>query len=97
MRVFADKTAIEKLKEIIENHTSHLQPVRIYIESSGWSGVKFGLVLDEQSKDDHYYNFNGIKFIMSKGLYEEFGDFEIESYRLGIRIKPLSFNGYSFC
>lgn len=35
MRVFADKTAIEKLKEIIENHTVQLQPVRIYIESSG--------------------------------------------------------------
>lgn len=86
MKVLADKAAIDRLNEILKQHTDKPNTIRIYIAGMGWAGPSFGLALDEQKENDVYDESTGIKFIMEKDLFDQFGDFSITAIGQGFRV-----------
>lgn len=95
--VKADKAAVEKLQEILKEHTDRPKTIRIYLAGMGWGGPSFGLALDEQKENDLVKEVDGVTFIMDKGVQSDHGDFVIESMGNGFRVVPESQSNDSGC
>lgn len=97
MKVLADKAAIDRLNEILEQYTDKPKTIRLYIAGMGWGGPSFGLALDEQKENDILDESTGVKFIIEKDLYDQFGDFSIQSVGQGFRVSPASSSDDDAC
>lgn len=97
MKVIADNAAIERLNEILSQYTDKPNTVRIYVAGMGWGGPSFGLALDEQKETDMLDESTGVKFITEKDLFDQYGNFKVESVGQGFRVIPDSTSGDSGC
>ena len=97
MKVLADKFAIDRLNEILQQYSDKPNTVRIYVAGMGWGGPSFGLALDEQNENDFIYEETDVKFIMEKDLYNQYGDIVIESAGQSFRVVPKNMAGDSAC
>ncbi len=86
MKVTLPQTAIDTLKNILNDNPDRPSNIRIYFAGYACSGASFGVALDEQSSDDFEYEIDGLKFIMSQSEYEEYGDITIEDNGYGFRV-----------
>ncbi len=88
MKVEAAQSALDVLKEIIEEQTDQPTSVRMYFAGAACSGPSFGLALDEKKDSDLLYSLDGIDFIMDSQEYEQFGDMLIQDLGGGFRVIP---------
>ena len=90
MKVTLPQTAIDTLKDILNDNQEKPKNIRVYFAGVGWGGPSFGIALDEQTAEDLEYNVEGLHFIMSKEDYTKFGDIVIEDTGFGFRVRPES-------
>ncbi|WP_101772912.1 Fe-S cluster assembly protein HesB [Peptostreptococcus faecalis] len=88
MKVEAAQTALDVLKEIVEEQTDQPSSIRMYFAGAACSGPSFGLALDEKKNSDLSYNLGDLEFIMDSQEYKEFGDMLIEDIGGGFRVIP---------
>jgi iron-sulfur cluster assembly accessory protein len=58
--------AVDKVKGFLDQEKQNLPDggLRVYVQSGGCSGVRYGLVLDEASEGDQVFEMGGIKVIV---------------------------------
>ncbi len=86
MKITVPQTAIDTLKSIIEENSDAPKDVRVYFAGISCSGPSFGLALDAKTPEDVHYEEQGIKFIMAKEEFDQFGDPIIEDTGTGFRV-----------
>lgn len=86
MKVTLPQTAIEVLKGILNENEDKPKNIRVYFAGFGCSGAFFAVALDEKKDTDLEYEINGLKFIMDKVEYEEYGDITIDDTGHGFLI-----------
>ena len=58
-------SAIEKIKELIEEEGNPDLKLRVFVQGGGCSGFQYGFTFDEeQNEDDFDFTFNGVKVII---------------------------------
>lgn len=72
-----DHEASEELKNILASNNLEASVIRIFISGMGCGGINFNLAQDEEKDDDVSIDFEGIKYVVSKDLVEEFEGFDI--------------------
>ncbi|WAW15817.1 Fe-S cluster assembly protein HesB [Peptostreptococcus equinus] len=88
MKVEAAQTAIDVLKEIVEEQSDQPTSVRMYFAGAACSGPSFGLALDDKKESDVSYEVSGIEFIMDAQESAQFGDMVIQDIGGGFRVIP---------
>ncbi len=66
------------IEEFNKRYYSFDRAFRVMINGFGWGGPVFGLVQDEQTKEDRMETIEGIKFIVHEDLVEQFSAFKID-------------------
>jgi len=95
MKVTLDQTSIDALKSVLNQYTDKPRTIRIHFSGNGCSGPSFGLALDEQNKNDIECKVEGLRFIMDKFEYSEYGDIVIEDTGYGFRVYPENIENFS--
>lgn len=90
MKVEAAQTAIDVLKEIMEEQTDQPTSVRMYFAGAACSGPSFGLALDDKKESDVACTVGDIEFIMDAQENAQFGDMLIQDIGGGFRVIPES-------
>jgi iron-sulfur cluster insertion protein len=63
--IIFEPTAIERIKEIINQENNPDVKLRIFVQGGGCSGFNYGFTLDEhQAEDDFYYNENDLRVLV---------------------------------
>ena len=88
MKVTLPQTAVDTLKDILQDNQDRPQTIRVYFAGIGWGGPSFGIALDEQKDSDTSYEVDGLTFIMDKNEYAQHGDIVIEDTGYGFRVIP---------
>ncbi|MEF9990840.1 MAG: Fe-S cluster assembly protein HesB [Romboutsia sp.] len=83
MKVNLPQSAVDILKEIIEENGNRSNTVRIYFAGLSCSGPVFKVALDGKSESDVEYDISGINFVMDKEDYEKYGDVNIVEEEYG--------------
>lgn len=81
----------QEFKQLLANNDIDKNVIRINLAGMGWGGPTFNIVLDEQKDDDIACTVNDLTFIVSKEIYDQFGDFIIEGTaenNKGLVLKP---------
>lgn len=87
-----DHEASDALKKLLGSLNIEADVIRIFIAGMGCSGVNFNLAKDEVQDTDLVREFEGMKYVVSKSLAEEFEGFDIIYYnnlgQSGLVVKP---------
>jgi iron-sulfur cluster assembly accessory protein len=72
--------AVDKVKGFLDQEKQTLPEggLRVYVQSGGCSGVRYGLVLDEPSDGDQVFEMSGIKVIVDPTSLEHLRGAEID-------------------
>ena len=102
MKVQAPQSALDVLKEILENNQDKPQNVRVYFAGFACSGAVFSLALDEEQMSDTSYDLDGIHFIMDDNEYLTYGNVTIseippQGFVVSVDNPPQRDDGYSEC
>lgn len=62
MEIKVSEKAMEKIKAAIKDNNKESQ-LRIYVESAGCHGAKFGIAFDGPQDDDEVTEVDGVKFV----------------------------------
>ena len=90
MKITLPKSAVNTLKDILQDNQDRPQTIRVYFAGIGWGGPSLGIALDEQKDSDVAYEIEGLQFIMDKNEYAQYGDIVIEDTGYGFRVIPES-------
>lgn len=91
----SNETFVE-FKQLLASNDIDKNIIRINLAGKGWGGPSFNIVLDEQKEDDLSCNIEDITFIISKDLYDQYGNFVIEGTaenNRGLVLKPINASG----
>jgi len=72
------KVTEEALEQLRNRYNDVNKAFRVMINGFGWGGPVFGIVLDEQSTEDHMEEKEGIKFIVNTDISDQFGTFTVD-------------------
>ncbi|MBM3821724.1 MAG: iron-sulfur cluster assembly accessory protein [Verrucomicrobia bacterium] len=80
--VLLSDTAVAEIRSMVERDpTSAGKSLRVFVEQGGCSGMKYGMVFDEQRPDDHVGETGGVKVLVDpfsapyvKGSVVDFSD-----------------------
>src|SRR3712207_8873765 len=78
MKVEAAQTALDVLREILEEQTDKPTSIRMYFAGAACSGPSFGLALDDKKPSDVACQVEELEFVMDAQEYEQFGDMLIQ-------------------
>ena len=93
MTIKTTPETIAEVKSVLEQNPEEAQAIRVYLAGMGWSGPSWGLALDEQKDEDLIYEEDGVKFLMEKDVFEQFGEFHVEYTDSGYIVQPTNQTG----
>jgi Fe-S cluster assembly iron-binding protein IscA len=97
MKVTLPQSAVETLKDIINDNQDRPKTIRVYFAGTACSGPSFGLALDDMAQDDVFCETEGLSFVMNKAEYEQYGDILIEDTGYGFRVIPENMKDQGGC
>jgi Fe-S cluster assembly iron-binding protein IscA len=83
-----DQKTCDEIKKVFEAQEDKPKNVRIFVAGIGCSGPSFGLGLDKAKPEDVYEEINGIKFLMDKEIYDEYGKINVKFMNGGYSVLP---------
>ena len=60
MKITLPESAVNTLKDILQDNQDRPQTIRVYFAGIGWGGPSFGIALDEQKGSDVAYEIEGV-------------------------------------
>lgn len=90
MKTETNQGTIRELQAILDENSDMPRNIRFYKECSCPKSGKFGIVLDDIYEDDLVDEYQDLKFIMDRDLYEKVGDMIIEYIGNGFFVEPVN-------
>lgn len=88
MKVEAAQTALDVIREILEEQADKPTSIRMYFAGAACSGPSFGLALDDKKPSDVACMVEELEFVMDAQEYDQFGDMLIQDIGGGFRVIP---------
>ncbi len=71
------ETAIANVKEYMSQQRID-SAIRVNLMSGGCAGPSLGLAVDKENSNDHSIDFDGVNFIVDRGLVEQCGKIKVD-------------------